>query len=148
MSKHTYLSPDIDNILLIISLKSSIDAVFVPTYPGQQTFVPHIVILVRFGSLLPGRTSQITEVQQISFSQSFGMSSNLMTQNVFVPSTLFLIPLIPVPTPCYNLPISFENDLFHVSWNLGKSRHNQFQTCYNLIRLEIQTVNYMKCMLV
>ena len=34
MSKHTYLAPDLDNTLLIVSLKISSDAVFVPTSPG------------------------------------------------------------------------------------------------------------------
>ena len=34
MSKHTYLAPALDNTLLIISLKSLSEAVFVPTSPG------------------------------------------------------------------------------------------------------------------
>ena len=49
MSKHTYLATFLDKTLLIISLKSFSDAVFVPTSPGQHTFFPQIVILVLFG---------------------------------------------------------------------------------------------------
>ena len=62
MSKHKYLAPDLDNILLIIGLNSSSEAVFVPTSTGEQTFLPQILIHVIFGSFFPGLTSQTTEV--------------------------------------------------------------------------------------
>ena len=61
MSKHTYFDPVSDIILLIMILKSSSDAVLVPTSPGWQTFVPQIVICV-FGSFFTGLTSQTTEL--------------------------------------------------------------------------------------
>ena len=47
------------------------------------------------------------------------MSSKFITNNVFVPSIIFPLPLENFPTPRHNLPISVENDLFHVSWSLG-----------------------------
>ena len=50
MSKHTYLAHFLEKTLLIISLKSSREAVFVPASLGWHTFVPHIVILVLFVS--------------------------------------------------------------------------------------------------
>ena len=56
MSNATNFAPALDMTLLIISFRSSSDAVFVSTSPGYRTFVPQIVMCVLFGSLFPGRS--------------------------------------------------------------------------------------------
>ena len=69
MSKHIYFAPDRDSILLITILKSSSDAVLVPTSPGYQALVPQIVICVQLGSFF---LVLLHRLMKCSISTSYG----------------------------------------------------------------------------
>ena len=62
MSKQENLAPGQEKTLLSMSLKNSSETVFVPTSPGQQMWLPPMVILLQLGSDFWGQTRDHLDV--------------------------------------------------------------------------------------
>ena len=93
MSKVQNLALVQESMLLFMILTSSSGAVLVPTSPGQQIWLPPIVIRVQFGTDFLDWTLQTTLDYVISLWQSAGMLSQSMMQKVLVPWIHWFDPL-------------------------------------------------------